>query len=133
MLQPTGSGITRHMTQARTVENMNEGLLRQRRNLFTVCVLLWAFKYGQVQFTKMSVAGFDITFNRPEVLYLSLWAAFGYFFYRYYQYFVRHGEHEVTTLFKGKFEQLALDWMAKVHRDHPEWETKTGYPKMGAC
>jgi hypothetical protein len=109
---------------------MNEGLLRQRRNLFTVCLLLWALKYGQVQFTKASFAGFDVTFHRPEVLYLALWASYAYFLYRYYQYFVRHGAHEVSTLFEGKFERLALNWMAKVHRQHPEWETKTGYPKM---
>lgn len=110
---------------------VNEGLLRQRRNLMTVCILLWLLKYGQVEFSKLSFAGFDVTFNRPEALYLCLWAAFAYFLYRYYQYFVRYGQSEVTSHFKNGLDQSALDWMAKIHRAHPEWDTKIGYPKLG--
>lgn len=109
---------------------MNEGLLRQRRNLFVVCGLFWLLKFGQVEFSKFSFAGFDITFNRPEALYLSLWIAFSYFFYRYYQYFVKFGQAEVIEQYKGALNQLCLSWMSKVHKDHPEWVTNTGYPKF---
>lgn len=109
---------------------MNEGLLRQRRNLFVVCGLFWLLKFGQVEFSKFSFAGFDVTFNRPEALYLSLWIAFSYFLYRYYQYFVRFGQAEVIQQYQGALNQLCLNWMSKVHKDHPEWLTNTGYPKF---
>lgn len=109
---------------------MNEGLLRQRRNLIGICVLLWLLKYGQVEFSKFSFAGFDITFKRPEALYICLWIAFAYFFYRYYQYFVKYAQEELINQYKTAIERLALEWMAQVHKLHPGWETKVGYPKF---
>lgn len=109
---------------------MNDGLLRQRRNLLLVSALLWLLRYGKVNFTKMSLGGFDVTFDRPEALYIVIWIAFGYFLYRYYQYFVRYGSHEVADAFKSRMDGLALTWMAKIHKAHPDWDTNTGYPKM---
>lgn len=47
---------------------MGDGLLRQRRNLITTCVLLWLMKYGGVSFSKFSLAGFDVEFKNPEAL-----------------------------------------------------------------
>lgn len=109
---------------------MNEGLLRQRRNLISICAFLWLLKYGQVEFSKFSFVGFDISFKRPEALYVCLWIAFAYFFYRYYQYFVRYAQDELVAQYKGAIEHLAVQWMAQIHRVHPGWETKVGYPKF---
>ncbi len=109
---------------------MNEGLLRQRRNLIASCALIWLLKFGKVSFTKMSLAGFDVSFANPEALYLSLWLSFFYFLYRYYQYFVKFGEQELTQQFLGSLERVCAEWMAQVHKDHPEWMTKTGYPNL---
>lgn len=70
---------------------MTEGLLRQRRNLFICCILLWAMKFGGISLTKISLAGFELSFKNPDVITLSIWLAFAYFFYRYYQYFIADG------------------------------------------
>jgi hypothetical protein len=110
--------------------SMNEGLLRQRRNLILVCAVLWLLRFGEVGLEKMSLAGFDVTFNRPEALYLAIWIAFAYFLYRYYQYFVRYGQQGVSDAFKSRLDHLALVWMARVQKQHEGWETKTGFPKM---
>ena len=77
---------------------MNEGLLRQRRNLIAVCVLLWVMKYGGVTFTKFSFVGFDIAFKNPNALTTTIWIAFTYFFYRYYQYIT---SEEIRKLSQG--------------------------------
>jgi hypothetical protein len=78
---------------------MSEGLLRQRRNLIITCTLLWLLKYGGVSFSKLSFAGFDIHFNRPEALYVCLWISFWYFLYRYYQYFSDEGVTKLAKVF----------------------------------
>lgn len=109
---------------------MNEGLLRQRRNLILVCTVLWLLRFGEVKLEKMSLAGFDVTFNRPDALYLAIWIAFAYFLYRYYQYFVRFAQQEVLDAFRSRMDNLALVWMARVQKVHPGWETKTGFPRM---
>lgn len=70
---------------------MNEGLLRQRRNLIIVCMLLWLLKYGEINFTKVSFIGFDLTVSNPDALILTLWIAFIYFLWRYFQYFLSNG------------------------------------------
>lgn len=83
---------------------MNEGLLRQRRNLIITCVLLLFMKYGGVHLHKMSFAGFDVEFARPEVIALALWIAFAYFLYRYYQYFTAYGLAMLESEFAKSFD-----------------------------
>jgi hypothetical protein len=93
---------------------VDEGLLRQRRNLIITCVLLWVMKYGSVTFSKFSLAGFDVEFARPEALYLSIWIAFAYFLYRYYQYFSSEGVQNLQKVFTRALE----DKCAPVIRGH---------------
>lgn len=83
---------------------MSEGLLRQRRNLMITSILLWIMKYGGVTFTKFSFVGFDITLKNPNVLILSLWIAFAYFLFRYYQYFSDEGVKKLQSVFSGTIE-----------------------------
>jgi hypothetical protein len=78
---------------------MQEGLLRQRRNLFVVCALLWLMKYGGITLKKMSLAGFEVEFARPEALTLALWLVYAYFLYRYYQYFTGEGLDKLRAIF----------------------------------
>lgn len=84
---------------------MGDGLLRQRRNMITTCVLLWLLKYGDVNFSKLSLAGFDVQFKNPEALILAIWIAFAYFLYRYYQYFSGEGTVKLKKVFEAAFEQ----------------------------
>ena len=78
---------------------MSEGLLRQRRNLFIVCAILWLMKYGGITLKKLSLAGFELEFARPEALILALWLAYAYFLYRYYQYFTSEGIEQLRTIY----------------------------------
>jgi hypothetical protein len=84
---------------------MGEGLLRQRRNLIIACALLWVMKYGGVTFSKFSLAGFDVVFKNPNALILSIWIAFAYFLYRYYQYFSDEGIGKLQRVFSAALEQ----------------------------
>jgi hypothetical protein len=84
---------------------MGEGLLRQRRNLITTCVLLWLLKYGGVTFTKFSLGGFDVEFGNPDALILTIWIAFAYFLYRYYQYFSSEGTEKLQRVFEAALER----------------------------
>ena len=78
---------------------MSEGLLRQRRNLFIVCAILWLMKYGGITLKKLSLAGFELEFARPEALILALWLAYAYFLYRYYQYFTNEGLEQLRSVY----------------------------------
>lgn len=84
---------------------MGDGLLRQRRNLITTCLLLWLLKYGEVSFSKFSFAGFDVELKNPEALILAIWIAFAYFFYRYYQYFSGEGIEKLEQVFADALEK----------------------------
>lgn len=83
---------------------MGEGLLRQRRNLLITAILLWIMKYGGVTFSKVSFVGFDIAFKNPNALILSIWVAFAYFLFRYYQYFSDEGVKKLQSVFHYAIE-----------------------------
>lgn len=56
-------------------------------------------------FTKFSFAGFDVKFENPNVLTLSIWMAFAYFLYRYYQYFSDEGIEKLYKTFEAALEK----------------------------
>jgi len=62
-------------------------------------------KYAGVTFNRMSIAGFDVQFDRPDALVLSLWICFSYFLYRYYQYFSGEGVEKLTSVFHASLER----------------------------
>jgi len=100
---------------------MQEGLLRQRRNLFVTSCILWLLKAAEVQVKKYSLAGFDIDVQNPRVLYVALWIAFGYFFYRYYQYFVAEGLPKLTEAFHAALEAKTSRFIrSQVRRVRPD-------------
>lgn len=100
---------------------MNEGLLRQRRNLFIACVLLWFLRYGGAQLKKFSLAGFELELANPSVLPLSIWIAFAYFFYRYYQYFTDEGLSKLQSkLAKRLNERCQTKMRAIVFARYPK-------------
>ncbi|AIL70788.1 hypothetical protein VCSRO70_3455 [Vibrio cholerae] len=74
---------------------MNDGFIRQRRNLYTISgVLLFCFM-AQVQISQLSIVGISFSgFKKPEITYMFLWGMWGYFFYRFMVYFI---EHELKT------------------------------------
>lgn len=107
---------------------VTEGLLRQRRNLIITCALLWLMKYGGVTFSKFSLAGFDVTFGNPEALTLSLWIAFVYFLFRYYQYFSSEGVATLTKVLGQALEvKCAPRIRSLVKSECPDNHDAVGY------
>ncbi len=65
---------------------MSSGLARQRRNLLIISILIIVFAEGGVVIEDFSLVGLKLKFQDFEVVYISLWVMFSYFFIRYYQY-----------------------------------------------
>jgi hypothetical protein len=102
---------------------MNEGLLRQRRNLFITSVILFVLKDAGIAISKLSFAGFEITVSNPRLLYGCLWIAFAYFFYRYYQYFTAEGLAKLSETFAAVLDKkCAATIYALVQKAHPDME-----------
>ncbi len=81
---------------------MSEGILRQRRNLIILSVLIAFLKFGQVDINQVSVLGISFgKFGNPSGVYLFAWIIWGYFFYRYWQYFGQEG----APLFVGVYSR----------------------------
>jgi hypothetical protein len=83
---------------------MEEGLLRQRRNLMVTCCLLFLLSASGATLDKVGLAGFEMKFHRPAAIFLSLWLAFAYYLYRYYVYFSISGRSKLAE----KFREAAL-------------------------
>ncbi len=96
---------------------MGEGLLRQRRNLITTCVLLWLLKFGGVTFTGFSIGGVDVEFGNPDALVVAIWLAFWYFLYRYYQYFSSEGIEKLHRVFEAALDKKCAPIIKRIVKD----------------
>lgn len=85
---------------------MDEGFLRQRRNLMIVCCLLFLLSASGAGLEKVGFAGFEMKFSRPAAIFLSLWLAFAYYLYRYYVYFSVTGKAPLVEKFRESALQL---------------------------
>jgi hypothetical protein len=81
-------------------------------------VILWLLKYGDVIFSKFSLAGFDVEFKNPEALILAIWIAFAYFLYRYYQYFSGEGTETLKKVFAAALEQKCEPIIRNIVKSH---------------
>jgi len=89
--------------------DMNEGLMRQRRNLMITSAVLWVLAYGDVSIDSVTAAGISVKLVRPNAFLLALWAAFWYFLIRYYQYFSTHAQPILQELFASTVRQIVND------------------------
>lgn len=67
---------------------MDEALLRQRRNLMIVSCTLVVASLAGAEFSKLAVLGTELTFERRWILRLGAWLLWLYFLLRYLQYFL---------------------------------------------
>lgn len=65
---------------------MEEGLLRQRRNLIAISAFLLVFDFASVQIAKVSVLGTEFLVGKPRVVMWFIWVIWGYTLLRFYQY-----------------------------------------------
>ncbi|WP_417552520.1 hypothetical protein [Marinomonas fungiae] len=79
------------------IDPMSEGLLRQRRNLLISGSILVFFKMSNLSASKLTIAGLEFEkLDNASVVYLYLWIAFLYFFWRYSQYYRQEGHLKAT-------------------------------------
>lgn len=85
---------------------MNEALLRQRRNVFISCAVLWVLSLGGVDIQELTLAGMKFgAFRNPHVFLFMIWIAFAYFVYRYFLYFVEFAIENLTQTWTREFER----------------------------
>jgi len=65
---------------------MTEHLIRQRRNLIITSLIVIFILYTGVEISKITILGIEIETPKQQSLINSLWAIWGYFLVRYYQY-----------------------------------------------
>lgn len=69
--------------------SMNEGFIRQRRNLMISSIGLFLVSIGGITLDKkMSLMGAELHIANSLILYISLWGMYIYFFVRYFQYYL---------------------------------------------
>lgn len=88
---------------------MSEGLVRQRRNLISVCCILIFLKFAEVEISKLTFLGMDFgKLGNPSALYLAIWVFYWYFLARYYQYFSQEGLGRMSRYFYEEMERRVM-------------------------
>lgn len=108
---------------------MNEAFLRQRRNVFIVCAILWALCLGGVDLQELTFAGMKFSaFKRPEVFLYGIWIAFGYFAYRLVVYFMEGSADQISRLYLREMERsVAPRLRSLIHKEFPKTSTPVAY------
>ncbi|MFM2639347.1 hypothetical protein [Vibrio vulnificus] len=96
---------------------MNEGFLRQRRNLYVVNgVLLFCFM-AKVEISQLTIIGISFnSFESPEITFAFLWFIWLYLAYRFIVYFVEY-EYE----YEYEYETLRDVWIREIERYTNKW------------
>ncbi len=69
--------------------SMNEGFIRQRRNLMISSIGLFLVSIGGITLDKkISIMGAELQIANSLILYISIWGMYLYFFVRYFQYYL---------------------------------------------
>jgi len=80
---------------------LSDGALRQRRNLFSVSLIMIFIEYGKVEFdSQLKIEYFSATIHNQNVISTFLMISLVYFLWRYYQYFASDQAH---TIMKEQF------------------------------
>jgi hypothetical protein len=88
---------------------MSEGLIRQRRNLFSASCVLIFLKFAEVEISRLSFLGLDFEkLGNPSALYLAIWVFFFYFMFRYYQYYAQEGNARLSRYFYEEMERRVM-------------------------
>ena len=85
---------------------MNEGYIRQRRNLLSISILLLLAIFGEASKSLL----FPVELGRPFVAELFAWIGFFYFWYRIKIY----GPNNIFQLFK---DEIVVAYIFKYHTD----------------
>lgn len=68
---------------------MDDGLIRQRRNLMIISMILLFVSFAGVSIShEISLLGMIFHIDKPIMVYLTIWIMFIYFFIRFFQYYL---------------------------------------------
>ena len=90
---------------------MEEGFLRQRRNLMLLSGFLLLFRFADLEIEKMSILGTQLLVGRPDALRFSAWILWGYFFLRYFQYFRSEESKGLICIINEKTEYFSSQFV----------------------
>ena len=108
------------------MDDMNPGLLRQRRNLILACVLLLGLMTMGAGVDQISIGGVVLNMKeKSQILFMWIWLIVFYFAWRYLAYFIAHA----NDLFD--FYNKALDRYSKKTVIDSIKEEKTKIKKEG--
>jgi hypothetical protein len=86
---------------------LNEGLLRQRRNLILVNLVLLLICLANVEIEKISILGVTFSFlENYKLAYQFLWAIWFYFLYRYFVYFLEAAPAMLKRYWNKELEKV---------------------------
>lgn len=96
---------------------MDDGLIRQRRNLMITCCVLWLLCFaGAKEPPHLAIGAWSIRTSRPEAVYVAVWLAFGYFLFRYCIYALAK-QDELKTLIRTQLGRAGLPVLTGLIKD----------------
>lgn len=86
---------------------MDDGLLRQRRNLIAISIALLLTDFADVKVSKVTILGSELVVGQPAVLAVFAWVVWGYFLIRFHQYLADTGDLGIKDGFLKRRRQYA--------------------------
>lgn len=105
-------------------KEIQDGFIRQRRNLIAVSLVLWFVETSSLTLSKLNILGNEFPISNPAAVNHALWIAWVYWFVRYYQYFRHaHGIQQTMEAFHGHMYHPMKDLaLARGRHVYPEPE-----------
>ncbi|WP_394147925.1 hypothetical protein [Shewanella atlantica] len=99
---------------------MNDGLLRQRRNLILANLVMLLICLANVKIEKFSILGVTFSFvENYKLAYQFLWAIWFYFLYRYFVYFLEDAPPVLKRYWNQELEKVVNPIIKQiVYKEH---------------
>jgi hypothetical protein len=99
---------------------LNDGLLRQRRNLILANLVMLLICLANVKIEKFSILGITFSFvENYKLAYQFLWAVWFYFLYRYFVYFLKYAPPVLRKYWNQELEKVVNPIIKKIaYKEH---------------
>jgi hypothetical protein len=100
--------------------SLNEGLLRQRRNLILANLVMLLLCLANVKIEKFSILGITFSFiENYNLAYQFLWAIWFYFLYRYFVYFLEYAPSALKKYWGKELEKVVNPVIKRIaYKEH---------------
>lgn len=89
------------------LDDYSSGFLRQRRNFILASLIIVFYKYAAVSIDQVSTGFLLLTIGKKKAVIHFLWAMWGYFLLRYFQYERRENENNSRFLWMIKYAVIS--------------------------